>query len=312
MTHEISLPGTRQVVKPALSAATIARYRALAERLLASAAGTLGRPWDADARAMVDVLAARRPEWSRATWRQYRAALVWFLNEAGYSEVAHYAGTLTETPCLRHAARTSAKKSKRLPRVRLELLVERLAESRGRYDRAIGLWLLSNYYVGLRPEEWWSVTWMGERRLKVRNAKDSQDRTFGTHRTLGLEAFTAQEMNVIRQFLAVVAAHADHARFYAACRKRLHGWNRYLWPKARKHITLYSGRHQFAADHKAAHLSREELAALMGHGSTVTAQRHYARRQHGRSRSRVSPSQEDVERVRARNRTRPRPDFRTR
>lgn len=299
-------------MKHALSDATAARYRALAERLLAAAAETLDRPWEADPRAAVEVLAARRPTFGRATWRQYRAALVWFLTQAGHAELADGVRTLSETPCLRHTARTSGKKSKRLPRDRLELLLERLAESRGGYDRAIGLWLLSNYYVGLRPEEWWSVTWVAERRLKVRNAKDSQDRTFGTHRTLGLEAFTAQEMHVVREFLAIVAAIPDREAFYMACRKRLCKWNKRLWPRARLHITLYSGRHQFAADHKAAHLSREELAALMGHGSTVTAQRHYARRQHGRSRSRVSPSQEDVERVRARNRTRPRPDFRTR
>jgi hypothetical protein len=67
------------------------------------------------------------------------------------------------------------------------------------------IWLLANYYVGLRSEEWWSAELVESRRLRVRNAKASQNRTFGTHRTLLLDSFTDEEMQVILEFLAIVA-----------------------------------------------------------------------------------------------------------
>jgi hypothetical protein len=217
---------------------------------------------------------------------------------------------LDQSPCLRRTNRTSAQKTKHLPLPKLIRLTEVVAMGRGRYDRAIGLWLLSNYYVGLRPEEWWSTEWVGLRKLRVRNAKASQQRTFGSHRTLLLDEFTDEEMRVVHEFLAIVAQQ-DFCSFYHACRKRLLKLNRMLWPRAKRHITLYSGRHQFAADHKAARVSRVELAALMGHASTLTAGRHYARPMHGRRRVRVHASPEDVDRVLARNSTQtPAPEFR--
>lgn len=293
-----------EAVKSPLDPNTERRYEEVAQRLLAVAERELGHPWQMDARAAVGMHGNRRSLLGRATWRQYRSALVWYLERAACADAAGYARSLDESPCLRQAQRTSARKSKRLPEQRLTQLIEHLAGGRGRYDRAIGLWILSNYYVGLRPEEWWTVEWIEPRLLRVRNAKRSQGRTFGTHRTLALDTFSEQEMHVLHQFLAIVTAHSDHQAFYLACCKRLWRINRQLWPKARRHITLYSGRHQFAADHKAAGLTRDELAALMGHGSNRTADRHYARRQFGRSRSNVSPAAEDVERVRQINKAR--------
>lgn len=287
-----------EAVKSPLDPNTERRYEDVAKRLLAVAERELGHAWQADARAAVGVHGNRRSLLGRATWRQYRAALVWYLERSAYAQAASYARSLDESPCLRKSQRTSARKSKRLPEQRLTQLIEHLSVGRGQYDRAIGLWVLSNYYVGLRPEEWWTIEWKEPRLLQVRNAKRSQGRTFGMHRTLALDTFSEQEMHVLHEFLAIVAAHDDAQAFYLACCKRLWKINRKLWPNARRHITLYSGRHQFAADHKAAGLTRDELAALMGHGSNRTADRHYARRQFGRSRSTVSPAAEDVERVR--------------
>ena len=285
-------------------------YGRLAARLLGASERALGQSWRVDPKAAIDFHGARRGELARPTWRQYRAALAWFFEDQGSFELRAYVRSLDQSPCLRRANRTSAQKSKHLPLPKLIRLTEVVAIGRGRYDRAIGLWLLSNYYVGLRPEEWWSTEWVGPRKLRVRNAKASQQRTFGSHRTLLLDEFMDEEMRVVHEFLAIVAQQ-DFCSFYHACRKRLLKLNRMLWPRAKRHITLYSGRHQFAADHKAARVSRVELAALMGHASTLTAGRHYARPMHGRRRVRVHASPEDVDRVLARNSTQtPAPEFR--
>jgi hypothetical protein len=50
-----------------------------------------------------------------------------------------------------------------------------------------------------------------------------------------------------------------------------------LWPRRRRTIAPYSGRHAFAARAKAAY-PPEEVAALMGHGVDETAFMHYGRR----------------------------------
>jgi hypothetical protein len=289
-----------EAVKPAPAAQTERAYEKLALRLLRSAERLVGRPWTEEPRAAIDVHALRRAELARSTWRQYRAALAWFFAHAGIPELCTYVRSLNQSVCLRRARRTSAQKSKHLPPRKLTRLIEVLGCGRGRYDRTVGLWLLANYYVGLRPEEWWSAELVESRRLRVRNAKASQNRTFGTHRTLLLDSFTDEEMQVILEFLAIVA-RSQRAALYEACRKRLLKINHEIWPRAKRHVTLYTGRHQFAADHKAARVSRIELAALMGHGSTLTAGRHYARAGAGRGRIRVRPSPEDVDRVRARN-----------
>ena len=289
-----------QAVKPTPAAQTEDAYDALAQRLLRAAERALGRSWMDDPRAAIDFHAARRSDLARPTWRQYRAALAWFFEQEGMPEWCNYVRSLNQSVCLRRARRTSAQKSKHLPLRKLTRLVEVLGRGRGGYDRIIGLWLLANYYVGLRPEEWWSAELVEPRKLRVRNAKASQNRTFGAHRTLLLESFTGEEMQVILEFLAIVGG-SDRETLYQACRKRLLNINHELWPRAKRHVTLYTGRHQFAADHKAARISRIELAALMGHGSTLTAGRHYARPGRGRGRVRVRPSPEDVDRVRARN-----------
>ena len=73
-------------------------------------------------------------------------------------------------------------------------------------------------------------------------------------------------------------------------------------------ITLYSARHQFAADAKAAGLSKAEIAALMGHRSIETAGEHYGRRSAGWTGDpdrvvgfRVVPGLEDVRSVQSIN-----------
>lgn len=142
------------------AAETEKAYEALARRLLMASERSLGDSWIMDPQAAIDFHSARRAELARPTWRQYRAALAWFFEHHGYLDLRNYVQALDQTPCLRRADRTSAQKSKHLPLPKLIRLTEALAGGRGRYDRAIGLWLLANYYCGLRPEEWWSAEWV--------------------------------------------------------------------------------------------------------------------------------------------------------
>lgn len=87
--------------------------------------------------------------------------------------------------------------------------------------------------------------------------------------------------------------------FYKNCRKVLLKITTKIWPtKGATRPTLYSGRHQFSANMKAAGLRPAELGALMGHATEITSQVHYGKRKEGRRKiSMVRANDEEVKRV---------------
>lgn len=77
-----------------------------------------------------------------------------------------------------------------------------------------------------------------------------------------------------------------------------------LWPRRSRRPTLYSCRHQFAANVKLAYEDRPDaaavVAALMGHASDDTAHHHYARKNKGSRKAVVPrPTELEVARIRA-------------
>src|SRR3546814_8539599 len=101
-------------------------------------------------------------------------------------------------------------------------------------------------------------------------------------------------MQIIYLWAQIATGHSAQGGFgklYAGCQRLLYKANRALWPRASRIYSLYSARHQFGANAKQK-LSREEVAALMGHITIDTAARHYGRRRVGTQRT-TTPKQED-------------------
>jgi integrase len=207
--------------------------------------------------------------------------------------------------------RTSANKQKSLGVDERERIHEALAESSSEYAAWVMLLLEGGRIAGLRPIEWpgaWLEGSQESQVLRVSNAKNSNGRTHGPSRTLILGGLSEQEREVIEHLLeAVSQADRDWSSIYSGSRKLLHRITRRIWPRRRRYPTLYSARHQFAADAKAAGLSRAEVAALMGHGTDRTAGEHYGRGSSGNGGFRIAAVQAEVERVRATARQRPAP-----
>lgn len=290
---------------PSITTVTEKVYAKRAELLLSGAERSLGRPWRDIVMPVSVHIANRRPEWSRSTWRTYRAALVWYLTREGFLIEAHYLAAQDERPCKRRTDKTSAMKLKSLPMKRLERAIDVLMNSKSQHDKVLTMWVLAGYTTGLRPGEWPHARLEGKT-LVVRNAKSTNGRAFAPHRSLDLTNLAAGWIALIARFLEILAESGPFEEndqlwktFYARHSKRLQRLNNELWPRRKKHITLYSGRHQFAADIKALECTPEELAALLGHASVLTAHKHYARRNVGRRRKggRVRPSQDDVNKV---------------
>ena len=270
------------------TAETREHYRALARRLLRQFERESGVEWRSDPLAACRWLANRRPTLARATWRSYKAAMIFYLSEGrGPIEAVEYLLPQTSEPCLRRTSRTSATKLKRLPDEELTKILDHLAKTRGKWDLALGLWLTLGRLTGLRPIEWRVAAIEGEW-LVVINAKTTNGRSFGPIRRLRIDPLNEAELGALERFLALVRAHEWNA-LYRGCRDRLYTVCRTLWPRRRRHPTLYSARHQFSADAKSAGWNRVEVAAGMGHASDRTAGEHYGRKAAGRGEVKMTP-----------------------
>ena len=152
--------------------------------------------------------------------------------------------------------------------------------------------------TGLRPREWEGASLDEEGLvLRVRNAKQTNGRANGTHRHLRLHRMTPDEQNAIRQMVDLVATSADFPLLYARVRKIIWRTAKRCWPRRTQRPSLYSARHQWAANAKRIY-SKRVVAALAGHASVETAGIHYARRSRGESAHLPEPLEQDIAAVR--------------
>jgi integrase len=246
-----------------------------------------------------------------SSWRQYRAAVIYYAEEEGTEDdrwpdaVSRIQTNKDPCPRKKHLpARTSAQKAKHLSERDLERLIARLLDGRSIWGRSAAVWLLAGRLTGLREIEWQQAEWLPGNRLMVANAKATQGRANGPERLLHLGSMSEVELGWINEHMTRTRRHVaagTFERFRKACQKRVAQTSRSLWPRRKRWPTLYTIRHQVAADAKAAGFDRDEVAALLGHASVETAGRHYGKKRSGNGRSlTVLPDAGDVLRVRER------------
>lgn len=249
-----------------------------------------------------------RPALSASSWRQYKSALRCSI-ERQKGVGANEALTLLESadtgPCQSITRNTSAQKARKLSPADFNAIRDYLLKKKWKWARATVIWLAAGYLTGLRPTEWLGAKLIqspdGRIMLRVENAKATNQRAHGPSRTLDLGDIQPAMLASLRRQLAFVAKCSSPESFrnsYIACMKTLYRATRKLWPTRTLYPCLYSARHQFCADGKAAGWSRTEIAAMMGHASDFTAARHYGRRTSGRAGFSVRPVPSDVARVR--------------
>lgn len=115
-------------------------------------------------------------------------------------------------------------------------------------------------------------------------------------------------LDTLQDMISLAGQFAQSEEGFAHHQKRLSDFLyravRKAFPRRRPHITLYSYRHQFAADKKRV-WGQAEVAALMGHASDRTAGMNYARAVSGRGSSAVKPLNTEVAQVRRTAKPRP-------
>ena len=228
----------------------------------------------------------REGEFSGSTWRQYRAALEAILAEMG-----------VDTSALRDVVPKAAAEGRvSRPRARpvkaVGITGRRALQGACRHLSAatqedIMAWMEAGIRTGLRPGEWAQATLDhpnpgGRAVLTVHNAKHTNGRGHGVLRRIAL--LTPETEEWVRRHLALLRERQiqgiSFATHYRNTRRAL---NRAYQRAGTRGPSLYSARHQFKINARAAGISAWDLAYLMGHASTITAQCHY-----GRGRAQIS------------------------
>ncbi|MFM0265531.1 site-specific integrase [Paraburkholderia sediminicola] len=299
-------------------------YAIKALQIRSRAARELGyfSPFSMPPIAIVDHLIGRKATIAKNTWKQYKNALRSHFEDlanetkesVAVEELQAAIAALDAEPqtgSLKHGTRTSATKQKHFKRTDLEKFVDYLDGKLGRHKFAnvLRTWLLAARLTGLRPSEWEhaGLTNIDSRPcLLVRNGKATNGRANGESRTLDLSKATTSDMEALREMLAMLEGYQremSFERLQFLLTKYMNRATRACFGRRKKYPTLYSLRHQFAADAKMTGHTKAEVAAILGQATDETAGTHYARAVSGESSIRVAPVASEVQRVRAKART---------
>jgi hypothetical protein len=298
-THEGYLVRGRQL---------IARYRRHAG-LGRSGALTLEDPID-----FVNWFFSLKPNLTAAAWRPYRQSAKAVLAtiphddaekavamiESDYSEAAHTSAREPEPEDFKPKQgrklprRTSALKEKRFPKADFDRIISYLKfVTRSKHADSLVDWMMAGVSTGLRPIEWQATDleikdnpntpYGREVYLYVVNAKSTNGRANGAHRTIDLTGFTDETLEAVQRMSSrgmqwLVEGRYDdmqsqHSQLlYSACNT--------LFKQKPKVYALYSLRHQFVANAKNFH-EPAAISAMCGHIVTDTAMVSYGKKRSG-------------------------------
>lgn len=224
----------------------------------------------------------------RNTWYQYKQSAIQIMKDLGQTGPANQIDLMESDGCF--GGRTKVSRS--LPDKTMDKLYA-VATTPQRIDAWI--WLKAGRIAGLRPGEWRDARLLVDEEkmtahLIVKNEKHTNGRGNGVARTIDLSTLymraraddpeNMRAWEILNDHLRTVAKHRENFRkFYVNSRNVLYR----MAKDAGVTVNLYSSRHQFVADLKAAGKSKPEIAALMGHSVDETATVHYGRKISGRA-----------------------------
>tara|TARA_B100002019_G_scaffold291239_1_gene310829 strand:+ start:1128 stop:2114 length:987 start_codon:yes stop_codon:yes gene_type:complete len=247
--------------------------------------------------------------WLQSSYKLNRNALIYYaelelnnnnIKEEEFEKIKELLkkSRATET---KNSGKTSNSKKKSINQKEFKSLDSELKKSRSRWANPTRVFIRAGKYSGLRPIEWKdAIIDTDNKILKIKNAKNTNGRSNGKMRTLSLHHLEDDQIKDIELQIKIVQAILEKNiwnLYYEGCSALLRRLSRKLWPNKKKYPTLYSCRHQFAADMKASGCTRKEVAALMGHASERTAESHYGKKIHGSRGRKPKVSKVDLKNV---------------
>ncbi len=261
--------------------------------------------------------------WSKTltqeSWRAYRAPLKFMasiyysgelIDESTFKRINAVLDNTKGSPKKEIEIRTSRKKQKHLSIKDLKKIDDELFESKSIWATSTRIWLRAGILVGLRPIEWRKSELIENEEgilLKVFNAKNTNNRANGETRHLNLNHLKPNELSIIKNHLKIVKKFSGTREhwdgYYKGCANLLRNKTRIVFPNRERHPTLYSSRHQFSANSKASGCKPEEIAALMGHASDLTAQMTYGKKVNGTKGRKPKINSNEIKTVRVHKKT---------
>lgn len=278
---------------------TVELYSRRAESLLDAYSTEKDAPWAADPMGFVRWFYQRAEGWKHSTFRMSRLALLYLLERQNAPvEVLNHLAKVKHRQHDRSPQDKSssisgdAKRVRRFPDSDLNAYLAALqpggaqgagARREGAFDYLLWLFLKWNVHVGLRPSEVGDMEIVhvkGDAFLTIRNRKVNDTRGNGDFRMLALRP------ELLEDALRIMA---ERDRFFALGLQwgEVQSGMMRRMQQVRNDIggptyTMYSTRHQFAANAKASGFSKQEVADRMGHASIETAQSCYGKKMSGR------------------------------
>lgn len=257
-------------------------------------------------------LAATKFPLAAATWRMYRASVLFYIEEHFLSAHSQCSEYLSKFSSHNKPKCTIRGKRKGYSEAEFSELLEYIR--RGMHNprtRGNGkAWWTNLYYTlragdlsGLRPSEWLNARIEiidGKHNLVVSNAKTTHDRAHGETRTINISELSLEDISIIQSKIeatkdAIASGLCkDIDDYQSNTRRYLLLANNAVFPNADKTIAAYSTRHQVVTEYKSTPGNTAEgLAAILGHRSTETAGKHYGRKRSGKGKLKPSKLQAD-------------------
>ena len=215
---------------------------------------------------IADALKECAGEYRPAYWRRLRNALAFDQAEKGYSDAAERINA-AKNPVTKPGSGLAVKqKQKRVNRVTEadeNKLVDYFVD---RDDKEVIAALYVVQHTGVRPAEMSGIRVIAPDKILIPGAKKSHGGKRGADRVIQLPPDVVGYIGKAVSVLQKDDMTSVQNKLAAAGRK--------LWPQRKSTPTLYSWRHQMGADLKASGIGRDELAYIMGHQSTESADRY--------------------------------------
>lgn len=254
-----------------------------------------------------------KPTVKSSTWRPYRQAAKAILSSIPHDNTEHALALIdadiveiemTDQPLPKSELisnfegdrkklprKTSARKEKRFPKADFDKVISFLRHfSRSKLAPTLIDWMVAGVSTGLRPIEW-ATTDLEIREdpnapngrrvwLYVLNAKSTNGRANGVVRTIDISNFADDTLRAIRNMSSNGAdwlSNGEYDTNQSQVAQLLYSTSQKLFTGRVRVYSLYSLRHQFIANAKS-YQKPEEIAAIVGHGVTVTAAENYGKK----------------------------------
>jgi integrase len=246
------------------------------------------------------------------TWRKYRSSFIYYaeiklsqnkITQDDYEEIIEILNSSSGGDKKQLEHMTSSNKKKSISEDDLKIIDSALSKSKNKWSDASRLWVRGGIITGLRPIEWPSSEIIENDNgifMIINNAKNTNGRSIGKTRTLNLNHLSKNEVSIVKQNIIISKKfHNENqwTKYYQGCSNVLRYTLKKVFSKNKKSISLYSARHQYAANMKASKCSPREVAALMGHASDYTNQAHYGKKRVGKNLVKPEINKNDLSKV---------------